>query len=163
DTARTCPRVIDIANGALQFSITMRGSDPQRWPVGLDEGRYKRFLRGYETVPGSVISIAELEALPWLMIEALIVEAVVPIAATGRCRGARARAAAGPPAAPAPVAQPAPVDAAKLRALVADLGAPEIQKRLEASQQLTDGPYGLRDIEAVLRTEQLSAEQRVRL
>jgi Ser/Thr protein kinase RdoA (MazF antagonist) len=87
DTARLCPRALDIANGVLQFSITMRGSDPQRWPVGLDEGRFKRFLRGYETVPGSVISVAELDALPWLMIEALIVEAVVPIAATGSFAG----------------------------------------------------------------------------
>ena len=30
DTARRCPRVIDIANGVLQFSITMRGQDPDR-------------------------------------------------------------------------------------------------------------------------------------
>ncbi|MEX2218718.1 MAG: phosphotransferase [Phycisphaerales bacterium] len=87
DTARQCPRAVDIANGALQFSITMRGPDPARWPVGLDEGRLKRFLRGYETVPGSVISVAELESLPWLMVEALIVEAVVPIAATGTFAG----------------------------------------------------------------------------
>src|ERR1051325_4161378 len=87
DTARLCPRAVDIANACLQFSITMRGSDPSKWPVGLDEGRFKRFCRGYETVPGSVISVAELEALPWLMIEALIVEAVVPIAATGSFAG----------------------------------------------------------------------------
>jgi Ser/Thr protein kinase RdoA (MazF antagonist) len=87
DTARLCPRAVDIANACLQFSITMRGSDPGKWPVGLDEGRFKRVCRGYETVPGSVISIAELEALPWLMIQALIVEAVVPIAATGSFAG----------------------------------------------------------------------------
>jgi Ser/Thr protein kinase RdoA (MazF antagonist) len=87
DTARLCPRAVDLANGCLQFSITMRGSDPSKWPVGLDEGRFKRFCRGYETVPSSVISLAELGALPWLMIEALIVEAVVPIAATGSFAG----------------------------------------------------------------------------
>jgi homoserine kinase type II len=87
DTARLCPRAVDIANGCLQFSITMRGPDPSKWPVGLDEGRFKRFCRGYETVPGSVISVAELEAVPWLMIEALVVEAVVPIAATGSFAG----------------------------------------------------------------------------
>jgi homoserine kinase type II len=87
DTARLCPRAVDIANGCLQFSITMRGNDPSKWPIGLDEGRFKRFCRGYETVPGSVISLAELEAIPWLMIEALVVEAVVPIAATGSFAG----------------------------------------------------------------------------
>jgi Ser/Thr protein kinase RdoA (MazF antagonist) len=83
DAARPAPRVIDIANGALQFSITMEGGDPERWPDALDEGRLKRFCRGYDQVPGSVISSAELQALPWLMIEALIVEAAIPIAATG--------------------------------------------------------------------------------
>lgn len=87
DTARRCPRIIDIANGALQFSMTMKGHDPLQWPEGLDEGRLKRFCRGYETVKDCVISTAELEALPWLMIEALIVEAAVPIAATGSFAG----------------------------------------------------------------------------
>jgi homoserine kinase type II len=87
DTARRCPRVIDIANGALQFSITMSGHNPEAWPPGLDEGRYKRFCRGYESVKDCVVSTAELEAMPWLMIEALIVEAAVPIAATGSFAG----------------------------------------------------------------------------
>lgn len=87
DTARRSPRIVDIANGALQFSITMKGSDPEQWPAGLDEGRFKRFCRGYETVKDCVISTVELRALPWLMIEALIVEAAVPIAATGSFAG----------------------------------------------------------------------------
>src|SRR5262249_14060118 len=87
DTARRAPRVTDIANGTLQFSISMKGSDPAQWPPGLDEGRFKRFCRGYETVKDCVISTAELAALPWLMIEALIVEAAIPIAATGSFAG----------------------------------------------------------------------------
>jgi Ser/Thr protein kinase RdoA (MazF antagonist) len=87
DTARRAPRAVDIANGALQFSITMKGRDPLDWPAPLDEGRLKRFCRGYETVKEGVISIAELAALPWLMIEALIVEGAVPIAATGSFAG----------------------------------------------------------------------------
>jgi Ser/Thr protein kinase RdoA (MazF antagonist) len=87
DTARRAPRAIDIANGALQFSITMTGRDPSQWPDCMDEGRFKRFCRGYETVKDSVISLAELAALPWLMIEALIVEGAVPIAATGSFAG----------------------------------------------------------------------------
>jgi Ser/Thr protein kinase RdoA (MazF antagonist) len=87
DTARMGPRAVDLANGALQFSILMGPGDPRQWPANLDEGRYKRFCRGYETVKDCIISVAELEALPWLMIEALIIEAVVPIAATGSFAG----------------------------------------------------------------------------
>lgn len=87
DTARLCPRAIDLANGALQFSMTMKGSDPEKWPDGLDESRLKRFCRGYESVKDCIISTAELDALPWLMLEALIVEAAVPIAATGSFAG----------------------------------------------------------------------------
>lgn len=87
DTARLAPRVVDIANGCLQFSITRSGNDPQQWPAPLDEGRFKRFCRGYDSVPDQVISTAELQALPWLMIEALIVESAVPIAATGSFAG----------------------------------------------------------------------------
>lgn len=83
DSARLAPRIIDIANGALQFAITMRGDDPQGWPIYLDETRFKRFCRGYDSVEDAVISTAELEAMPWLMIEALISETAVPIATTG--------------------------------------------------------------------------------
>jgi Ser/Thr protein kinase RdoA (MazF antagonist) len=87
DTVRRAPRAIDIANGALQFSITMQGRNPGEWPDSLDEGRFKRFCRGYETVKNCVVSLAELAALPWLMVEALIVEGAVPIAATGSFAG----------------------------------------------------------------------------
>lgn len=87
DSARLGPRAVDLANGALQFSITMKGQDPAGWPAEADEGRFKRFCRGYETVKDCVISVAELSALPWLMIEALIVEAAVPIAMTGSFAG----------------------------------------------------------------------------
>ncbi|MFM9994671.1 MAG: phosphotransferase enzyme family protein [Phycisphaerales bacterium] len=90
DTVRLAPRAADIANGALQFSITRLAENPESWPAGLDEGRFKRFCRGYDMVKGCVISTAELEALPWLMVEAIIVEAVAPIAATGSFAGLRA-------------------------------------------------------------------------
>ena len=84
DTARRGQRVLDVANGALQFSVTREGDDPARWPDGLDEGRLKRFCRGYDSVKDCVISTAELAALPSLMIEAMIVESSIPIATTGR-------------------------------------------------------------------------------
>ena len=82
DSARCLPRVVDSANGALQFSILGGGEDVSKWPDYLDETRFKRFLRGYDDV--SLLSQAELRATPWLMIEALIAEAVFPIAATGQ-------------------------------------------------------------------------------
>jgi homoserine kinase type II len=81
DSARLLQRVLDIANGALQFSIIGGEDDVNRWPDYVDESRFKRFLRGYDEV--MLLSQAELRAVPWLMIEALIAEAVFPIAATG--------------------------------------------------------------------------------
>jgi homoserine kinase type II len=81
DAARLQQRVIDFANGALQFSIIGGGEDPSKWPEYLDETRFKRFMRGYDS--SNVISVAELKAVPYLMCEAMIAEAVLPIAATG--------------------------------------------------------------------------------
>jgi homoserine kinase type II len=81
DAARTQQRIIDLANGALQFSILGGGDDPSKWPDFVDETRFKRFIRGYDDV--DVISVAELEIIPWLMVEAMVAESVLPIAATG--------------------------------------------------------------------------------
>ncbi len=81
DSARLLPRIIDIANGALQFSIIGGDEDVSKWPDYLDESRFKRFVRGYDQV--MILSEAEVRATPWLMSEALIAEAVLPIAVTG--------------------------------------------------------------------------------
>jgi len=81
DAARLQQRVIDLANGALQFSILGGADDPAKWPAYLDRSRFKRFLRGYDSV--NVVSVAELKAVPLLMCEAMTAEAVLPIAATG--------------------------------------------------------------------------------
>jgi homoserine kinase type II len=81
DAARRQQRVIDLANGALQFSILGGSKDPARWPERLDENRFREFVRGYDTV--NIVSVAELKVLPYLMCEAMIAEAVLPIAATG--------------------------------------------------------------------------------
>jgi len=83
DTARIHQRVIDVANGALQFSILGGGEDPLTWPDGIDLARFKRFLLGYDSVPETVMTRAELRIVPWLMIQALIAESVIPIARTG--------------------------------------------------------------------------------
>src|SRR6202012_3720430 len=81
DSGRLLARVIDIANGALQFSIIGGDDDVSKWPDDVDESRFKRFLRGYDEV--MLLSQAEIRTIPLLMIEALIAEAVFPIAATG--------------------------------------------------------------------------------
>ncbi|MGA2584988.1 MAG: phosphotransferase [Tepidisphaeraceae bacterium] len=81
DSARLLPRIIDIANGSLQFSIIGGDDDVSKWPEHLDEARFKRFLRGYDDV--MLLSQAEIRVVPLLMMEALIAEAVFPIAATG--------------------------------------------------------------------------------
>lgn len=84
DTTRLGQRVLDVANGALQFSVTREKGPPEAWPDYLDESRLRRFCRGYDAVEGCVISAREIEALPSLMIEALIAESAIPIATTGR-------------------------------------------------------------------------------
>jgi homoserine kinase type II len=81
DSARVLPRVIDTANGALQFSILRGEDDVSRWPAELDESRFKRFVRGYDQVV--LLSEGELQAIPWLMIESMVAEAVIPILQTG--------------------------------------------------------------------------------
>lgn len=81
DSTRIQQRVTDLANGALQFSILGGADDPANWPDYLDETRFKRFVRGYEAA--TPISEGEILAIPHLMIEALIAEAVLPVAATG--------------------------------------------------------------------------------
>lgn len=83
DAARIQQRILDVANGALQFSILGGGDDPARWPSHIDVTRFKSFLQGFDSVPNSVLAQAELRVIPWLMIEALIAESVIPIAATG--------------------------------------------------------------------------------
>lgn len=81
DSLHLLPAITDVANGALQFSIIGGPEDPRQWPAELDEERFRHFLRGYETQ--GAIAPEQASLLPVLMIEALISEAVAPIAATG--------------------------------------------------------------------------------
>lgn len=82
DSARQLPRIIDVANGSLQFSIIGGDDDVSKWPDHVDEARFKRFIKGYDEV--ALLSEAEVRCVPWLMAEALIAEAVLPIAVTGQ-------------------------------------------------------------------------------
>ncbi len=83
DAARLQPRIIDVGNGALQFSIQGKGDDTAHWPTEVDLTRYRAFLHGYSQDEGGQLAPEQKRAIPWLMIQALIAESVIPIAATG--------------------------------------------------------------------------------
>ncbi len=83
DAARIQQRVLDVANGLLQFSIVGGAGPASQWPDGLDLERYQRFFRSYREHGSGELGHAELQAIPHLMIEALVAECVIPIAATG--------------------------------------------------------------------------------
>lgn len=81
DSARTSPAVTDLANGALQFSIVAGRPNPADWPAYLDRKKLLDFLAGYREITN--INSDMLRALPDLMTETMIAEAVRPIATTG--------------------------------------------------------------------------------
>jgi Ser/Thr protein kinase RdoA (MazF antagonist) len=84
DSARIETRMADVANGALQFAIRMGSPDDVRdWPDDLDIERIRRFVAGYQAACGQRLGPDERAALPWLMIEALILESIMPIAGAG--------------------------------------------------------------------------------
>lgn len=80
DSARLSRHVVDIANGALQFSMVGSG-DPATWPENLDVDRYRSFLSGYDSI--QKIPDVQATCLPELMGEALIAECVPAIQETG--------------------------------------------------------------------------------
>jgi homoserine kinase type II len=80
DSARRSQRVVDVANGTLQFSMRAV-RDIERWPAEVDESRARHFLEGYKNQ--APLDDDEWVCLPHLMVEALIAESVFPIAATG--------------------------------------------------------------------------------
>ena len=81
DSLKIAPAITDIANGALQFSIVSGRPNPADWPDYLDQSKFVHFIYGYCEV--NMLDESQLETLPDLMIETLIAEAVLPIAATG--------------------------------------------------------------------------------
>ena len=81
DSARRYPIVADLANGLLQFSMLRSEGQPEEWPEFFDQARMKRFYKGY--VHRIRLAAPQPRAVPHLMIESLIAEGVVPVAATG--------------------------------------------------------------------------------
>lgn len=81
DSLNVAPVMTDIANGALQFSIIAGRPDPADWPDYLDHAKFNSFICGYCKV--NMLDENQFKTLSDLMIETLIAEAVLPIAATG--------------------------------------------------------------------------------
>lgn len=94
DAARLGHPLHDLANGAMQFAVhrhvsdpaaspgTQPASPPAPWRIALDPALLHAFFAGYAAARGPLEPAARA-AVPWLMIEALIVEVVVPIGVTG--------------------------------------------------------------------------------
>lgn len=81
DSLKIAPMITDLANGMLQFSIVGGRPNPADWPEYLDQSKLVRFLAGY--CQEIELDSNELSSLLDLMIETMIAEAVLPIAATG--------------------------------------------------------------------------------
>jgi Ser/Thr protein kinase RdoA (MazF antagonist) len=84
DSTRSAPRVSEFANGSLQFA--MRFGEPAN--VALPESPHLPAViamqNGYDAGTFEVLEDHERAMIPWLMIEALIVEGIVPLAMQGR-------------------------------------------------------------------------------
>jgi len=81
DSIRVAPPATDLANGMLQFSIIADRPNPAEWPSHFDRDRVLQFFEGYR----EIIKLSERKryGLVDLMIESMIAEAVLPVAATG--------------------------------------------------------------------------------
>lgn len=81
DSVSIAPPVTDLANGMLQFSIVGGRPNPADWPDYFDQAKLLQFLNGYRQV--AKLDRKKLRSLLDLMVETMIAEAVLPIAATG--------------------------------------------------------------------------------
>jgi len=81
DSVKIAPPITDLANAMLQFSIVGFHPNPADWPDYLDQAKLVHVLEGYREV--IQLDKHRLDSLLDLMIETMIAEAVLPIAATG--------------------------------------------------------------------------------
>jgi len=81
DSIRYSPAVTDLANGMLQFSIVGDRPDPAQWSAHFERERLFEFFRGYQEI--TKLSERKRYGLVDMMIETMIAEAVLPVAATG--------------------------------------------------------------------------------
>ncbi len=81
ESARLSPLALDLANGLLQFSVVWNPDAPEQWPDFFDLTRMRRLYHGYAA--RVLLPADERAAIPQLMIESLVAESAMPIAATG--------------------------------------------------------------------------------
>jgi Ser/Thr protein kinase RdoA (MazF antagonist) len=81
DSVKIAQPVTDLANAMLQFSLVGYHPNPADWPDYLDQAKLVQVLEGYREVIN--LDKHHIESLPDLMVETMIAEAVLPIAATG--------------------------------------------------------------------------------
>ena len=83
DSARLEPAIADVANGLLQYSVRAGPSRAiDNWPHEIDEALFMAFAGGFSSVePVTLLKFVHM--VPWLMIEACVAEASIPIAKSG--------------------------------------------------------------------------------
>ena len=81
DSVKIAPPITDLANAMLQFSLVGYHPNPADWPDYLDQAKLVQVLEGYREVIN--LDKDHLDSLLDLMVETMIAEAVLPIAATG--------------------------------------------------------------------------------
>ncbi len=91
DSLRFSPRITDIANGALQFSMRMGDAEEvEQWPNTFSGHTIQSMIHSYDQFTKLPLMASERTIVPSLMIEALIVESIIPIHTSGsfgRVRG----------------------------------------------------------------------------
>ena len=84
DSLRFQPRITDVANGALQFSMRMGAAGKvDSWGDGFRGHTIQSFVQAYDQFSQVPLFASERAMIPDLMIEALVVEGVIPIWKTG--------------------------------------------------------------------------------
>ena len=84
DSLRFQPRVTDVANGALQFSMRMgTAQNVESWGEGFRGHTIQSLVQAYDQFSQIPLLPSERAMIPDLMVEALIVESVIPIWKTG--------------------------------------------------------------------------------
>jgi homoserine kinase type II len=81
DSVKIAPPITDLANAMLQFSLVGYHPNPADWPDYLDQAKLVQILEGYREV--IKLDKHKLDSLLDLMVETMIAESVLPIAATG--------------------------------------------------------------------------------
>jgi len=81
DSVKIAPPVTDLANSMLQFSLVGYHPNPKDWPDYLDQAKLFQILEGYREVIN--LDKNKMDSLLDLMVETMIAESVLPIAATG--------------------------------------------------------------------------------